>query len=215
MRLLAAALIAAPLLAATLAPSQAATPGLFGSTERMRESLKPFPKWRGTLARYFEERELLDRPCDGVRGGRIDLCKLEQWQDFLQALAGAEPRRQIDAVNREMNARSYILDTVNWGVKDYWATPGQFLHRDGDCEDYAIAKYMSLRSLGVPAAAMRIVVLHDMNLDVPHAVLAVELNGDTLILDNQISSVVRHERIRHYRPIYSVNEAAWWMHRVR
>jgi len=113
-----------------------------------------------------------------------------------------------------MNARADILDLVNWGVEDYWATPGQCLQRNGDCEDYAIAKYMSRRALGVPPEAMRIVVLKDRNLGIGHAVLAVTLGADTPIFDNQISTVVRHLRIRHYRPIYSINETAWWLHRV-
>ncbi|MBO6784654.1 MAG: hypothetical protein JJ899_15470, partial [Alphaproteobacteria bacterium] len=57
------------------------------------------------------------------------------------------------------------------------------------------------------------VVLNDQNLKIPHAVLAVRNAGDELILDNQVDRVVSHRVIRHYRPIFSINEEAWWMHR--
>ncbi|MEE8547966.1 MAG: transglutaminase-like cysteine peptidase, partial [Alphaproteobacteria bacterium] len=81
------------------------------------------------------------------------------------------------------------------------------------CEDYAITKYMSLRTLGVPAEDMRIVVLQDMNLRLAHAVLVVYLNDEAFVLDNQIRWVVKETTIRHYRPYYSVNETHWWLHR--
>jgi predicted transglutaminase-like cysteine proteinase len=62
---------------------------------------------------------------------------------------------------------------------------------------------------------MRIVVLQDMNLNIAHAVLVVELNGKSYVLDNQISQLVTDDQISHYRPIYSINENAWWLHRRR
>ena len=46
---------------------------------------------------------------------------------------------------------TYLEDLANYGLPDYWATPLQFLDRDGDCEDYAIAKFVSLRELGFAA----------------------------------------------------------------
>ena len=114
-----------------------------------------------------------------------------------------------------MNRSPYIIDPINYGVPDYWATPVQFFVKDGDCEDYAITKYLSLRSLGWPAEKMRIVVLQDMNLNIAHAVLVVQLNGKGYVLDNQISQLVTDDQILHYRPIYSINENAWWLHRRR
>ncbi len=120
---------------------------------------------------------------------------------------------QIRSVNAEMNRHRYILDPVNYGVPDYWATPFQFLRLDGDCEDYAIAKFMSLRALGFDNDSLRVVVLRDLNLKLAHAILVVYHEGQVFVLDNQISDVVEAAAIRHYRPIYSVNETAWWLHR--
>ena len=120
---------------------------------------------------------------------------------------------QIRAVNRQMNEAPYITDIRNWGIDDYWATPLQFLDRDGDCEDYAISKYMSLRALGVPVESMRVAVVQDLNLDTAHAVLVVYVGGKGYVLDNQIEQVVSQAEIYHYRPYYTVNENAWWLHR--
>jgi predicted transglutaminase-like cysteine proteinase len=112
-----------------------------------------------------------------------------------------------------MNRKRYVIDPTNYGVPDYWASPVQFLHLNGDCEDYAIAKYLALRELGYDDEELRVVVLDDLNLGVAHAVLAVYSDDDVLILDNQIDTVVSANVIRHYRPIYSVNERHWWLHR--
>lgn len=184
--------------------------GLFGSHETMRTAGGRFPKWQGALDRTLDERKLLQAAC---RPDAITACQLQEWQQLLRQLAPLPFERALDAVNLEMNKRAYILDPINWGVPDYWASPGQFFRKNGDCEDYAIAKYMSMRSLGIPVSQMRIVVLHDENLKIPHAVLAVRSGNDQVILDNQTDKIVSHRVIRHYRPIFSINEEAWWLHR--
>lgn len=185
-------------------------PQLFGYTEIKSSNLSPFPKWTGTLDRYFEERELEDGVCTSTL---FNKCHLKDWKEFLATLEGKDLAAQLDAVNAYMNRAPYIIDPINYGVPDYWATPRQFFVKDGDCEDYAIAKYLSMRALGTPTDPMRVVVLFDQNLDLAHAVLAFYTKGTILILDNQIGEVVEHTRIRHYRPIYSLNENAWWMHK--
>jgi predicted transglutaminase-like cysteine proteinase len=128
-------------------------------------------------------------------------------------LDGQTPRAQIEAVNAVMNRARYITDQVNWGMSDYWATPAEFFWKDGDCEDFAIAKFMSLRALGFPNDTLRIVVVQDLNLKTPHAVLAVHLEQGWLLLDNQVSQVVELRRVHHYQPIFSLNETSWWLHR--
>jgi len=106
-----------------------------------------------------------------------------------------------------------VLDIVNWGIADYWATPREFAIKDGDCEDFAIAKYVSLKLLGWSDDDLRIVVLHDSNLNADHAVLAAYVDGRAMILDNQTRQVLPSEAIRHYQPYYSINETGWWLHR--
>ena len=42
----------------------------------------------------------------------------------------------------------------------------------------------------------------------------VYMDDHVAILDNQIKIVVDSRKIRHYEPVYSINEKAWWRHRV-
>ncbi len=197
------------LAAASPARAEAARPGLFGYKERRSEDLRPFTKWTGTLDRYFSEPKSEDASCKSTLFNR---CHLSEWKRFLAGLRGRDRMTQVREVNAFMNRAPYIVDPVNYGVPDYWATPRQFLAKNGDCEDYAIAKYLSLRALGVPAEEMRVVVLFDTNLHLAHAVLAVYQEGQAFVLDNQARRVVSADRIHHYRPVYSINENAWWIH---
>ncbi|MEQ8369889.1 MAG: transglutaminase-like cysteine peptidase [Alphaproteobacteria bacterium] len=206
----------APLVLVTLAgawpgAARAAPVGsFFQSVEVRSTNLTPFTKWLSAVSRALEEQATAGQPCAASASGQ---CQMADWQAFLAETAGLPPRQQVERINTHMNRADYIIDPVNWGMPDYWASPGQFLRREGDCEDYAIAKYMSLRALGFDPSAMRIVVLQDMNLNIAHAVLLLDLNGERLILDNQIGQVVTADVIRHYRPLYSINEGAWWLHR--
>lgn len=203
-RLAAAALSAWLAAAWPAAAAGAATyPSLFGTREIHSSNLKLFPKWRETQTRFGDEKN----------GCAYPLCDQKYWAKVVHDLAGADRMAQIKTINREMNERLYVTDPINWGVPDYWATPFQFLRKNGDCEDYAIAKFMALRALGFDNAEMRIVVLNDLNLGIAHAILVVYVDGKALVLDNQIESVVPADSIRHYQPIYSVNEDGWWLHR--
>ena len=143
---------------------------LFGTKEIRNKNLKPFPKWTGMLTRYFKEGALGEGDCTSET---FNTCHLAEWQSFLNSLEGKKVVKQVKAVNKYLNGVKYITDIRNWGVDDYWATPKQFKSQNGDCEDYAIAKYMSLRAIGYPLDKMRIVVVQDENLGVPHGILAV------------------------------------------
>lgn len=193
----------------------AAEDGIFGFGARTGATRVKFPKWQGAIRKYFEN----DLPLRAVGCGpaRQDACQLVAWESFLEKLSALDVGfpKKLNAVNAEMNRRNYILDSINWGVSDYWESPAEFLVRSGDCEDYAITKYFSLRHLGVPADSMRVVVLLDRNLKVPHAVLALKTANDTLVLDNQIQQVISHTRIHHYHPYYSVNENSWQIYSRR
>ena len=187
-----------------------AYPKLFGTSEQRSVNLKPFPKWTGVLKRYFGDSGLPEGSCDDAA---FNKCHLAYWSDFIETLTDVPPLEQLDSINRYMNEAPYITDPRNYSVKDYWATPKQFFDRDGDCEDYAIAKFTSLRALGWDNTHMRIVVLQDLNLKIAHAVLVVYVDGEAWILDNQIKQIVTADTIRHYRPFFSLNEDSWWIHR--
>ena len=160
-----------------LFPASAHSAGLFGSNETKQAGLEIFPQWLSVLDRHIRE----DIPEGNCNSKQFNRCHLNQWLAYLETLKGQDIRRQLRNINLYANQKDYILDIDNYGLDDYWAIPKQFLKRGGDCEDYAITKLLSLRWLGHQQLQSRIVVLQDANLGIPHAVLAIYLDGDTLI----------------------------------
>lgn len=190
----------------------AAKPSFFKTQETMSTNMKPFKKWTGALERYSKESAARKKsPCAAKE---LNKCNYAKWMEFLKGLKGKPAMEQVEAINTYMNRARYIVDPVNWGEKDYWATPHEFMKKFGDCEDYAIAKYMSLRHLGWKKDTLRVVAVKDLNLKIGHAILIVYLDGKKYVLDNQIKQVVEAKTVRHYQPIFSINEQAWWRHRT-
>jgi len=220
MRILAVCVVIFGLSAPTLGASKIVMNGLFGSREIPSTNMKSFDKWTDMWRRHNLPRSEADLapegpgtvPCRGL--ARIQ-CGREAWEKFIADHKETSGFELLEAVNQYMNKSPYIVDPVNWGIPDYWATPDEFFLKDGDCEDYAISKYITLKRLGVPIDTMRLVILQDENLRTAHAVLAVENEGETYILDNQIDAVLPHGQILHYRPVYSINETTWWLHQVK
>lgn len=136
--------------------------------------------------------------------------KQVNWQTLKSELEKLDTLAQLNKVNAFWNRFPYITDAVNWGQADYWAAPAQFLKKSGDCEDYAIVKYFTLRELGYPAEMMRIVAVYDTIRREGHAVLAVKANDNIYILDNLGRAVQSQDRIRNYEPQFSVNELGRW-----
>ncbi len=173
---------------------------------------KQFPgyrKWSTAMGRRWARAGAGEARCARQLGTP---CRLDRWSRYLEMLGGADPETQLRAVNRFVNATPFIEDRDNWGAKDYWSAPGEFFARGGDCEDYAISKYLSLRRLGFFAEDLRLMVLIDTRRHLAHAVLMVNLEGRSLILDNLDDRVLEWSAVGHYRPLYSLNERAVWLH---
>lgn len=176
-------------------------PKLFGSTEKRSSSLKAFTKWTGMFQRF-------DAALNNTRGQRV----MDEFKSDLESLKGLPLNKMAARVNELMNQKKYILDSRNYGQNDYWATPIEFFSKGGDCEDFAIAKYTALRVLGVPEERLRILILQDQQKNIPHAVLVVYTDTGPMVLDNQIKTMTHADRIKHYKPIFSINRHAWWLH---
>lgn len=181
---------------------------LFGYQESARDNMELFPQWRSVLERHIRDLSL-KKDCSQ---GDFEQCKFVNWLKFLDQIKGLPEIQKIQRVNEFVNKGLYVLDRENYGIEDYWATPREFLLLNGDCEDYAITKMLSLERIGVDVNRMRVVVVQDTNLRIPHAVMSVDQGKDILILDNQIKEVISHKYIYHYVPVYSINEKSWWMH---
>ncbi len=138
--------------------------------------------------------------------------KSTTWSQLLNRASGKSPMEQMQIVNSFWNTWPYHDDMQNWGKEDYWAIPAQFLKKSGDCEDYAIVKYFTLKELGFDPQKMRIVVLRDTIRNLGHAVLVVYLDNEAWVLDNLGRGVRSHRAFSNYNPQYSVNEYGRWMH---
>lgn len=182
----------------------------FINREVKSDNIEMFTKWTGVLARYDEKAKSLDDVCPDER---YSTCRLRGWKEELEKLRDKPLREKINGVNRLVNGYPYIEDIINWGIADYWETPYEFQERNGDCEDFAFAKFVSLRALGVENDQMRLEIVQDLNLGgVIHAILIVFVGDEVYVLDNQIKQVMLAVDIYHYKPIYSINEKHWWRH---
>jgi len=184
-------------------------PALFGTREMIGHNLTRFREWLKVMARSQAERAAARDIC---APGQTANCMPAFWATLLAALKDQPLRRQIALANDALNRIRYVPTVQNWHRKMYWETPFEFLRYGGQCQDYAIAKYELLRQAGVPASAMRMVVLRDTAIARDHAVLVVYVDGEPLVLDILTPRIVPAAASVPYRPYYSINENAWWYH---
>jgi predicted transglutaminase-like cysteine proteinase len=185
--------------------------GLFGSREQFSRDLVAFTKWDGVVARTDRELGNGGPPCTE----RGHVCIAQWWRDFVAELAAMPLRARIVRANEVLNRVPYVSAVQNWHDPDHWETPYEFLARGGQCQDYAIAKFMALAASGMPQSALRFVVVHDRATATDHAVTVVYLDGKALVLDNQTSKIVPASQLRRYAPYYSINRTGWWYHQAQ
>jgi len=142
------------------------------------------PKWTAVTSRHLESRGAA-------------------WDGLVERLRWLDRQQLLQAVNAEVNRARYVPDDRNWGVSDHWATPAELFERGGDCEDYAIAKYLLLKDLGVEPSRMRIAVSRD------HAVLLVDTDQGQVALDNQRSRVAPPQARFLRAVVFTVNDINW------
>ncbi|MES2300373.1 MAG: transglutaminase-like cysteine peptidase [Pseudomonadota bacterium] len=144
--------------------------------------------------------------------------KVSAGPDFKQAIKASIDAKfempTLRSVNSFYNTLPYLSDSAHWNVEDYWATPVEFVASfGGDCEDYSIAKYMTLKELGVPIERMRITYVRAVRLGVTHMVLAYYPTPDAepWILDNLDGEIKRASARTDLVPVYSFNDDDLWM----
>ncbi len=164
-------------------------------------------KWLGAAHTIDDERVQLAL-CDGDR----DHCVSEAALKLLAIIdegRATEGRARLGQINRAINlAIRPMSDLAQHGEIDVWSSPlATFDRGAGDCEDYAIAKFVALRLAGVAAEDLRIVVMHDVLRNEDHAVAAARLDGQWLMLDNLRMTMIDDAHVRNYRPLFVIDEA--------
>ena len=161
-------------------------------------------KWLGVAHKLEDERVQLAL-CDGDR----ERCVSEAALKFLRIVDSGrqrDRRARVGEINHAINlAIRPMEDLAQYGEVDAWSSPlVTFNTGAGDCEDYAIAKYVALQMAGIPAEDLRIVVVLEPN-GKGHAVASVRLDGHWLILDNQRIAMVEDINARSYRPRFVID----------
>lgn len=93
------------------------------------------------------------------RYGQRGMQAYQAWKRLLDSNANATPAQKVARVHEFFNQRIQLgEDAQNWGVDDYWTTPGELLGiGSGDSEDFALAKYFTLLALNIPPEQLRLV----------------------------------------------------------
>jgi predicted transglutaminase-like cysteine proteinase len=121
--------------------------------------------------------------------------------------AALQGRAKINLVHRSINrAVRYVSDLQQHGVVDVWSSPlATLAAAQGDCEDYAIAKYATLLMAGVKPEDLRILLVRDRRVGQDHAVLGVNNQGQWLILDNRWSEAVTVADVPQFTPLFAID----------
>ncbi len=119
-------------------------------------------------------------------------------------------RVRAGQINRAINlAIRPMRDSEQFGVADVWQSPLMtFADGAGDCEDYAIAKYVALREAGMSADDLKLVIVHDDRAGEDHAVTAARIDGDWLILDNRKMLLLTDNQTPDLKPLIAFGDEA-------
>ena len=190
-----------------------------GAMELIRQSAEPFglfvskvsagalrEKWLGVERKLDDERVQLAL-CDGDRERCVSPAAL-QLLAIVDNARARDGRARLGEINRAINlAIKPMTDMAQYGQIDVWSSPlVTFTTGAGDCEDYAIAKFVALRLAGMSPDDLRIVVLRDTINGEGHAVAMARLDQHWLTLDNRRMAMVEDTDVRNIRPLFVIDE---------
>ena len=176
--------------------------GLF--TFRAPEGLL-WRKWRGIEADIAKEHVVLEHCRTNPEGCPSNAA---QFLRLIKAVKARSGRGQLDEANRAVNTViRHTSDFAQHGETDRWSAPlATFATGKGDCEDYAIAKYVALTEAGFPRGDLQLVLVRDRAVRQDHAVLAARLDGHWFILDNRRSELMNDSEATSFAPLFTIND---------
>lgn len=153
-------------------------------------------------------------------GGKVTQSRERELASLFEKASQAATRTQLTMVNHYFRDNvTYKTDDIVWRQSDYWASPAEFLAKElGDCEDYAIAKYVFLLRLGVPEEKLRLIYVkakiggRRSTLTQAHMVLGYydTPGAQPLILDSLIAEVLPARERTDLIPVFSFNSSGIW-----
>ena len=144
--------------------------------------------------------------------------RLISWRNLINQNQVSSETAKLELVNDFFNSLEFINDIDHWGKDDYWATPVQMLASNGgDCEDFSIAKYFTLREMGIPADRLRLTYVKALRLNQAHMVLTYfpTAEASPLVLDNLVGEISKSSDRVDLLPVYSFNADGLWLAKAR
>ena len=142
---------------------------------------------------------------------------ISQWKKLLNGDLTEDT--QLQAVNDFFNNVAVSAnDLETWSQTDYWTTPLELIKVGaGDCEDFAFAKYVTLRLLGVPDSKLRLTYVRALLTTgiSSHMVLTYENLSGVVVLDNLINEIQFIDRRPDLIPVYTFNEGGLYLPSVK
>lgn len=155
------------------------------------------------------------------RYGRPAANSVNRWRSLLDASTDLPEQEKLKRINQFFNLHVYYdEDKRIWQKADYWATPLETLvQARGDCEDYTIAKYISLRLLDIPEDKLKLTyvnlypVIGDNSTKQAHMVLAYypDEKSEPLYLDNLQGQILPASKRPELKPVFSFNDSTMWV----
>lgn len=144
--------------------------------------------------------------------------RFRAWGKLILELKGKSVSIQLERVNSFFNQFTFMSDMNSKGVEDYWKSPEEFIiDGGGDCEDYAIIKYFTLATLGIPSEQLRITYVTSSKIKEAHMVLSYypSPEAEPLILDSLESKILKASQRPDLKPVYSFNADGLWLAKER
>jgi len=144
--------------------------------------------------------------------------RLLEWQSLIRDDSSETEKEKLEKVNSFFNRFRFVDDLEHWHQKDYWATPVEFLATNGgDCEDFSLAKYFTLKELGVDEQKLNLTYVKALRLNQAHMVITYyeTPQAEPLILDNLVGEIRSASKRTDLLPVYSFNGAGLWLAKAR
>ncbi len=144
--------------------------------------------------------------------------RVKDWMKLLQEAKELPEPEKLQQVNQFFNQLEFVSDEEHWHKQDYWATPLEMLVTNGgDCEDFSVAKYFSLRELKVDMSKLRLTYVKALELNQAHMVLSYfpDEQAEPLVLDNLIDTIEPASKRSDLQPFYSFNGEDLWLSKER
>ena len=144
--------------------------------------------------------------------------RLLAWQGLIRNNTGLSDEEKLEVVNTFFNQMQFIDDKTHWHKSDYWATPVEFLSSGGgDCEDFSLAKYFTIKALGVSEIKLNMTYVKALQPNQAHMVVTYYTTPRAipLVLDNLIADIQPATARKDLIPVYSFNGSGLWLAKTR